>query len=55
MNYNKFHKYFSICMLIAWAIIGGVCLAKGEFPFVTSICLWVLVLFNYIADSLRDK
>lgn len=48
MMNNNSHKALSLILLLTWLYIGIVNIAQHEFPFYTSVCLWILVvLFEF--------
>ena len=51
----KGHKIFTLIMIGVWLTIGITCIVLKEFPFITSICLWILLLCNYVKDLLEDE
>lgn len=55
MNSNSNYRLFCLMMLIIWVCIGVTCIVTGGFPFITSICLWVLVLVDYIEDIIKGN
>ena len=53
MNSNSNYRLFCLMMLIIWVSIGIFCIVTGSFPFIASICLWILVLVDHIEDIIK--